>query len=107
MPGVIGAIDGTHVAILCPKKEVEHVYYNRKQYHSLNVLLVSLFEQTFSELSLIYGMLKVCDLDLRILYVNARYGGSTHDAFIWRTSSLQRHMNEIYRNGSRSWLIGK
>ncbi|XP_024882510.1 putative nuclease HARBI1 isoform X2 [Temnothorax curvispinosus] len=38
-PGIIGAIDGTHVAIVSPNVEREHLYINRKLYHSLNVLL--------------------------------------------------------------------
>lgn len=40
-PGVIGAIDCTHVAIIAPPVE-EHNYYNRKGYHSKNVQIVSL-----------------------------------------------------------------
>lgn len=41
-PGVIGAIDCTHIRIKRPKREVESCYYNRKGYHSKNVQLVSL-----------------------------------------------------------------
>ncbi|CAH0730598.1 unnamed protein product, partial [Brenthis ino] len=37
-PGVIGCIDGTHVALIRPK-EHEETYFNRKNYHSLNVLV--------------------------------------------------------------------
>lgn len=40
-PGVIGAIDGTHVAIWPPTKNREHLYINRKLYHSLNVMIVN------------------------------------------------------------------
>lgn len=39
-PGVLGCIDGTHVAIIRPK-EHEETFLNRKNYHSLNVLIVS------------------------------------------------------------------
>lgn len=39
-PGVIGAIDCTHIAILAPRIE-EHNYLNRKGYHSKNIQLVS------------------------------------------------------------------
>ena len=35
-PGVIGAIDGTHVPIIAPAED-EHLYVNRKGFHSLNV----------------------------------------------------------------------
>lgn len=39
-PGVIGAIDCTHIAIIKPVHE-EHNYVNRKRYHSKNVQIVS------------------------------------------------------------------
>lgn len=44
MPGIIGCIDCTHVAIFPPHIQdplhPEHLYVNRKQYHSINVQLV-------------------------------------------------------------------
>lgn len=40
-PGVLGAIDCTHVSIVAPTGE-EHNYLNRKGYHSKNVQLVSI-----------------------------------------------------------------
>jgi hypothetical protein len=40
MPGVIGAIDCTHVAIVRPTIHEEH-FVNRKGYHSMNVQAVS------------------------------------------------------------------
>lgn len=47
MPGVIGVIDGTHIAIVPPKSDdimyPEHVYVNRKGYHSISTQLVNLF----------------------------------------------------------------
>lgn len=39
-PGVIGAVDCTHVAIVAPRDE-EHNFVNRKGYHSKNVQIVS------------------------------------------------------------------
>lgn len=86
-PGTIGCIDCTHVAIIAPLED-EHLYLNRKGYHSKNVQII-------------------CDSRLNILNVNARYGGATHDAFIWRNSAVKRHLEDNYRAGDRnSWLIG-
>lgn len=65
-PGGVGAIDGTHVAILKQRAE-EHNFINRKGYHSINVQIV-------------------CDTELRILNVNGNFPGATHDTFIWRQS---------------------
>lgn len=42
LPGVIGCIDCTHVALVKPNEE-EHLFYNRKGYHSLNVQMVIVF----------------------------------------------------------------
>lgn len=40
IPSVIGCVDGTHVRIIAPSSN-KHLYYNRKGYYSLNVMLVS------------------------------------------------------------------
>ncbi|KAF9794876.1 hypothetical protein SFRURICE_005111 [Spodoptera frugiperda] len=63
IPGVLGCIDCTQVAIIHPIIHEER-YYCRKQYHSLNVQIV-------------------CDADMQILSVDASHGGATHDSFIW------------------------
>lgn len=47
-PGVIGAIDCTHIAIIAPQGPQEDAYINRKGYHSINVQLVSIFNLIFS-----------------------------------------------------------
>ncbi|KAJ8971949.1 hypothetical protein NQ314_000466 [Rhamnusium bicolor] len=103
IPGIVGWIDCTHVAVFPPKIEdleyPEHLYVNRKGYHSINVQLV-------------------CDNALKIMNVNARYPGSTNDAFIWNNSNLQillRHLHiacykDYYLLGDsgyplRTWLF--
>ncbi|XP_063920898.1 putative nuclease HARBI1 [Zophobas morio] len=82
LPGIVGCIDCTHVAIVRPVIHdalyPEHIYVNRKQYHSINVQLV-------------------CDENLKILNVNARFPGSSHDAYIWRQSAMSHVMEQIYR----------
>jgi hypothetical protein len=92
MPGVMEAIDCTHVAIASPSginpNYPEHVYLNRKHYHSINVQLV-------------------CDVNLKILNVNARYPGSTNDAFIWRNSRIRQAMIAHHgRHPNSTWLLG-
>lgn len=39
-PGIIGCVDGTHVRIITPSKN-EHLFFNRKGYHSINAMIVS------------------------------------------------------------------
>ncbi|XP_046402920.1 putative nuclease HARBI1 [Ischnura elegans] len=87
-PGVIGAIDGTHIAIVPPENNREHIYFNRKHFHSKNVQVV-------------------CDYDLKIIAVNAQHGGRAHDSHIWRASRLRQHLQECHQQGDKSsWLIG-
>ncbi|KAJ1099177.1 hypothetical protein NDU88_004281 [Pleurodeles waltl] len=84
IPNIIGAIDGTHVALVPPRGS-EQVYRNRKSYHSMNV-------QVF------------CLADQYISHVNAKFPGSVHDAYIMRNSSISYVMEQLQRH--RVWLIG-
>jgi hypothetical protein len=86
-PCVIGAIDGTHVAILQPVED-EYVYFNRKGFHSKNVQII-------------------CDANLLILNVNANFGGSAHDSFICRNPGVHETLEGLYQDrNARAWLIG-
>ncbi|KAK0140061.1 putative nuclease HARBI1 [Merluccius polli] len=83
-PNVIGAIDGTHVAIKAPTTD-EYAYVNRKQYHSVNVQII-------------------CDAEITFLNVVARWPGSTHDSFMLRQSSVGRRLQAgAVQDG---WLLG-
>ncbi|XP_011859704.1 PREDICTED: putative nuclease HARBI1 [Vollenhovia emeryi] len=85
-PNTIGAVDCTHVAMIAPSEE-EHNYLNRKGFHSKNVQII-------------------CDYDLRIMNVNARYAGATHDAYIWRNSEINAEMERRYIEGDHNtWCI--
>lgn len=79
--GIIGCIDCTHVAIVAPPADDPEfpglAYINRKGYHSINVQVV-------------------CDSNLKIVAVNARYPGSVHDAAIWYTSLVHQHLRQQY-----------
>ncbi|CAH2013998.1 unnamed protein product [Acanthoscelides obtectus] len=85
-PGVIGAIDCTHVEILRPTLE-EHNYLNRKGYHSKNIQIV-------------------CDHDLKILNINARFAGASHDSYIWRNSLVRNELEACYHGGMLTVLFG-
>ena len=85
MPGVIGAIDCTHVRIKAPSGDA-FAYINRKNFHSVNVQLI-------------------CDAKCVLLNVVARWPGGTHDAFILRNSAVGTRLEDgDVRDG---WLIGK
>ena len=64
IPGVLGAINGTHVAIQSPGGDDADIYWNRKGYFSVNVQLV-------------------CDHTGDMTGVVARWPGSIHDSTIF------------------------
>lgn len=89
MPGVIGLIDCTHVSILRPSTNVEQAYYAvRKASHTKNVQIV-------------------CDFDLRIRSIYPRFGGSSHDSFIWNGCGLRAMLQDEHAaRPKNSWLLG-
>lgn len=69
-PGTIGAIDCTHIKILQPTEENSGRFYCiRKHMYSLNVQVV-------------------CDADMLITDIVARWPGSTHDSRIFKNSTV-------------------
>ena len=74
-PNVVGALDCTHVRLYgAPLGENEHVYVNRKGYHSINVQAI-------------------CDANYRITNIAARWPGSTHDSAIIHGSIIGRRFD--------------
>lgn len=66
MHEIIGVVDGTHIAIVKPRVD-EHMFINRKGYHSLNCQIVS---NTKHELSTFYH----CGIvEMRCRYENYKY----------------------------------
>ncbi|XP_047507202.1 putative nuclease HARBI1 [Pieris napi] len=83
MPGVLGCIDCTQIAIIRPAIHEER-YFCRKHYHSLNVQLI-------------------CDAEMQILSVDSSYGGATHDSFIWNTHPIKTFLENLNES---TWLLG-
>ncbi|XP_065369048.1 putative nuclease HARBI1 [Calliphora vicina] len=84
--GVIGCIDGTHVALKGPTGE-EHLFFNRKGYYSINAMII-------------------CDYKMDIKAVDATRPGSSHDSFIFNMSTARNFFISSYENGERgSWLL--
>ncbi|XP_063391776.1 putative nuclease HARBI1 [Cydia fagiglandana] len=90
LPGVIGCIDCTHVAIVPPNSDEfdERSYVNRKGVHTINTQLI-------------------CDANMRVTNVNALFPGSTHDSYIWNQSAVLPLVEGLHNNGHTSYyLIG-
>ncbi|KAJ8043251.1 Protein ALP1-like [Holothuria leucospilota] len=82
-PGVVGAIDCTHVPLdSSPLGRNEYVYVNRKGVHTLNVQLV-------------------CDADFHITNVVARWPGSCHDSRILQNSAIW----DLFEQGRLSGIL--
>ncbi|XP_049310675.1 putative nuclease HARBI1 [Bactrocera dorsalis] len=82
IPNVVGCVDGTHVAIIAPC-ENKHLYMNRKGFYSINAMIA-------------------CDQDMVIRCVDARYGGSSHDSFVWNNSALKTYLEQTYQRGDHN-----
>ncbi|KAJ8915416.1 hypothetical protein NQ315_008306, partial [Exocentrus adspersus] len=84
MPGIIGCLDCTHIAIVPPNSN--DPAHPEKSYHSINVQLV-------------------CDENMKILHVNARFPGSIHDSHIWSNSNIEPILRNIYRRGNAGYYL--
>ena len=82
-PNVIGVIDGTLIPIKAPSDD-EPLYVCLKWYHALNIQVV-------------------CDSELNLLNIVAKWPGSTHDSFMLNASELYALLVNI---GISGWLLG-
>lgn len=74
-PGVVGAVDGTHIPIQNPGGSYAEVFRNRKKFFSINTQIV-------------------CGPDLQIYDIVADRPGSVHDNRIFQASVLKRKMEQ-------------
>lgn len=54
-------------------------------------------------------MLQICDVNLKIMNVNSRFPGRTHDAHIWRQSAVKNLLERLHDGGNGDtsfFLIG-
>ena len=75
MPGIVGAVDGTHIRLNQPPRRDAAAYFNRKKWPSINVLAV-------------------CDANGQFIYVNIGWPGSCHDSTVFDNSSLPQLLDE-------------
>ncbi|KAL0868265.1 hypothetical protein ABMA27_007796 [Loxostege sticticalis] len=83
IPGILGCIDCTQIAIIRPYQHEER-YFRRKHCHSLNVQMI-------------------CDANMQILSVDASHGGASHDSFIWNNHPIKAHLETL---NDCTWLLG-
>lgn len=50
---------------------------------------------------------QIADSDLRILSVDASFGGASHDSFVWNQHPVKQHLIELNNNGETVFLLGK
>ena len=84
-PGVFGALDCTHVAVLSPGSQRAKIYRNRKGYFSINVQVI-------------------CNADLIITDIVSQWPRSAHNATIF----ANRKINARFEAGEfkASFLLG-
>lgn len=82
---VLGCVDGSHVPIVAPSTN-EHLYVNRKGYHSINVEII-------------------CEADFRFTDLVVKWPGSTHDAFIWRQSGINQMIDSGEIATVNGWFL--
>ncbi|XP_072142672.1 putative nuclease HARBI1 [Dermacentor andersoni] len=87
IPGVIGCVDGSLIAIIAPKGEQKAAFMCRKGCYALNTIFI-------------------CDAGMRILAVDALRPGSDHDAHVWRTTWLRRRFLEGHISKASEHLLG-
>ncbi|KAM7306977.1 hypothetical protein ISCGN_010613 [Ixodes scapularis] len=79
IPGVIGCVDGTMIAIVGPSQNdptvTKAAYWCRKQFYALNAM-------------------EVCNADCRVMSIDPRYPGSVHNSFAWCYSWLRSNFEQ-------------
>ncbi|XP_041773187.1 putative nuclease HARBI1 [Anopheles merus] len=83
---VVMCVDGTHIRIMKPRFR-PMPYLNRKKYYSINAMIV-------------------CDHKCRIRAVDPRFCGSSHDSYVWNSSPVRDHFENMHATGGTDKLLG-
>lgn len=86
-PSTIGCVDGVHVPVKNPPSDDEASYVNRKGWHSINVQ-------------------GIADANYVFRNVVAKWPGSSHDSFIFRTSNIYEYFEENLRLLDDGLILG-
>ncbi|KAK3930981.1 Putative nuclease [Frankliniella fusca] len=87
IPNTLGFIDGSLIRIIKPSLEANiQAHIGRTGNTCINAQFV-------------------CDKGLKILHVNARFPGSTNDAFVYQNTLVRQRMQELY-NERPCYLLG-
>lgn len=81
-PGAFAIVDRSHVALAALLTAIEFAFLKRKGFNSLNTQFI---------------------VNVRILNVNARYPGATHDALVWRSSLANSCLKRMADQAGRYW----
>ncbi|XP_037500317.1 putative nuclease HARBI1 [Rhipicephalus sanguineus] len=87
LPGVIGCVDGSFVAIVAPRGQQKAAFFCRKGYYALNVMFI-------------------CDADMPIFAVDPLRPGSDHDSHIWGTTWVRERFEEGRIDTTGEYLLG-
>ncbi|KAK0420260.1 hypothetical protein QR680_014589 [Steinernema hermaphroditum] len=79
VPGIVGAVDGTHCRIQAPSDR-EFEFVNRKQYHSINCMVIATPQLT-------------------AIAANAKFPGRSHDSRIFRESVVYSDLTHRRKDG--------
>ena len=86
IPGIFGAIDGTHITIKKPCESGQD-YFNRKSFYSINM--------QGSSLSVYELIIALVDYKKRFLDIEVGWPGSVGDARIFENSYLANNYNDV------------
>ncbi|GLV21035.1 hypothetical protein CBL_21169, partial [Carabus blaptoides fortunei] len=93
---------GVGIVLVYALEEMERKKQNRDLHRRLRDASdpFSLPEENFRKL---YRFTReLCDSDLKIIGINARFPESVHDAAIWMRSSLNQFLENNFRDGDRT-----